>query len=77
MRINKSKGKLFMIKYFDEMLDKDIYSVIEFCHIHGISRGTLYNLRKEGKAPKMIKLGRRVLISKESVQKWRKKMEIY
>jgi predicted DNA-binding transcriptional regulator AlpA len=66
-----------MIKNCSETLDKDVYSVLEFCHAHNISRGTLYNLRKAGKGPKMIKLGRRVLISKESAHEWRKIMEVY
>ena len=50
-------------------------SVAEFCHQHGISRGTFYKLAKEGRAPKLAKIGRRTLISSESAAAWRARME--
>ena len=50
-------------------------SVAEFCHQHGISRGTFYKLLGEGRAPKAIKVGRRTLISAEAAEEWRRRME--
>ena len=50
-------------------------SVAEFCHQHGISRGTFYKLLNEGRAPKAVKIGRRTLISSEAAQEWRRRME--
>jgi excisionase family DNA binding protein len=50
-------------------------SVAEFCHQHGISRGTFYKLIKEGLGPKTAKIGRRTLISQEAAAAWRRRME--
>jgi len=50
-------------------------SVAEFCHQHGISRGTFYKLLGEGRGPKAIKVGRRTLISIEAAEEWRRRME--
>ncbi|HIF50426.1 MAG TPA: hypothetical protein EYQ42_02635 [Thiotrichaceae bacterium] len=55
--------------------DMQIYSVASFCKAHGICRGHFYNLLSEGLAPKIIKLGRRTLISCEAAAEWRKQME--
>jgi excisionase family DNA binding protein len=50
-------------------------SVAEFCHQHGISRGTFYKLLAEGRGPKAVKIGRRTLISSEAAEEWRRRME--
>jgi excisionase family DNA binding protein len=50
-------------------------SVAEFCHQHGISRGTFYKLLNEGRGPKAVKIGRRTLISSEAAEEWRRRME--
>ena len=50
-------------------------SVAEFCHQHGISRGTFYKLLNEGRGPKAVKIGRRTLISNEAAAEWRRRME--
>ena len=50
-------------------------SVAEFCHQHGISRGTFYKLAKQGLGPKTAKIGRRTLISTEAAEQWRRRME--
>ncbi len=50
-------------------------SIDVFCKDHDISRGFFYKLLKEGKAPRIIKVGRRTLISKEAAADWRRDME--
>ena len=50
-------------------------SVAEFCHAHGISRGTFYKLLAEGRGPTAVKIGRRTLISNEAAEDWRRRME--
>jgi predicted DNA-binding transcriptional regulator AlpA len=50
-------------------------SVAEFCHQHGISRGTFYKLLGEGRGPTTVKVGRRTLISSEAAADWRRRME--
>ena len=51
------------------------FSVADFCREHGISRGLFYQLLKDGKGPKTMKLGRRTLISREAADDWRRRME--
>ena len=52
-----------------------MFSVAEFYHAHGISRGTFYKLLNEGLGPTAVKIGRRTLISTESAQERRRRME--
>src|SRR5271169_5265826 len=52
-----------------------MFSVSDFCHAHGISRGTFYKLIKEGHGPAVAKIGRRTLISCEAAHEWRHRME--
>lgn len=51
------------------------FSVAEFCREHGISRGLFYSLLREGRGPRVIKAGRRTLISREAAADWRRRME--
>lgn len=51
-------------------------SVKDFCATHGISLSLFYNLVRDGKAPRFMKVGRRTLISAEAAQEWRKEMEV-
>ena len=52
------------------------YTVQEFCAEHGgISKVFFYKLLKDGKGPRLMKVGRRTLITGESAADWRKKME--
>ncbi len=50
-------------------------TVDEFCHAHRISRGTFYNLLKEGRGPSIMKVGARTLVSAEAAAVWRRRME--
>lgn len=51
------------------------YTVAQFCADHNISRTHFYQLIKDGKAPRLMKVGRRVLISAEAAADWRRDME--
>jgi len=50
------------------------YSITAFCEAHGIGRSFFYLLRKDGLAPRVMKVGRRRLISKEEAARWRASM---
>jgi hypothetical protein len=50
-------------------------SIDAFCKAHDISRATFYNLKKLGKAPRSLIVGRRRLISTEAAAAWRRAME--
>ena len=54
---------------------KPASTIPDFCADHSISRTHFYELAKQGKAPRLIKLGRRTLISAESAAEWRLRME--
>ena len=55
--------------------ETEAYSIAEFCHAHRISRATFYNLQTAGKAPRTMKVGGRVLVSKEAAADWRRECE--
>ena len=51
------------------------YDVDGFCREHGISKAFFYVLLRNGKGPRVTKLGRRSLISVEAAAAWRAQME--
>ena len=55
--------------------EKQSFSIREFCELHAISRSLFYVLREKGEAPRVMKVGRRTLISAEAAAEWRKNME--
>ena len=55
--------------------DRPASTIPQFCVDHGISRTLAYQLIKNGKGPRLMKLGRRVLISAEAAAEWRQRME--
>ncbi len=57
------------------MLQQDIFTIDRFCASAGISRAHYYRLKKIGRAPRLIHLGARVLISREAFAEWRASVE--
>lgn len=49
-------------------------TVKDFCKSHSISESFFYKLRTQGKAPNIIKVGNKTLITSESAEHWRKSM---
>jgi hypothetical protein len=47
------------------------FTMGEFCLAHRIGLNTYYRLRKAGKGPVEMRVGAKVLISKESAAHWR------
>lgn len=56
-------------------IEKKSFSIQHFCVAHGISRATFYNLVKRQLAPRLMKVGKRTLISAEAATEWRIRME--
>ena len=54
---------------------KPASTVPQFCDGHNISRTHFYELVKQGKAPRLMKVGRRTLISHEAAADWRRRIE--
>jgi predicted DNA-binding transcriptional regulator AlpA len=51
------------------------FTVPQFCSTHGISRALFYILQREGNGPRVMKAGRRTLVSREAAADWRSRME--
>ncbi len=51
------------------------YTVDEFCAASGIPRSTFYMLVKAGKGPRLMRAGRRTLISAQAAADWHRHME--
>ena len=56
-------------------LQRSAFSVFEFCAAFRMSKAHFYNLLKAGVGPRLMKIGRRTLISAEAAEEWRKRME--
>ena len=52
------------------------YSIDEFCKSYGISKSFFYKLKNKGKAPAIMRVGKRTLISDTAAQKWEADMEV-
>ena len=58
-------------------MNKPCYTVQEFCAAHGgISKVFFYKLLKDGKGPRLMRVGRRTLVTTEAAADWRKQMEM-
>jgi hypothetical protein len=57
------------------MYELAAYSIFGFCIAHGLSRRKFYYLLEAGEGPRLMKCGRRTLISVESAQRWRRARE--
>jgi hypothetical protein len=53
----------------------EAFSVAEFCEAHRISRALFYLLLKEGNGPRLMRVGRRTLVTVEAAAEWRRRME--
>jgi predicted DNA-binding transcriptional regulator AlpA len=47
------------------------YSIKEFCSAHGISISQYYRLKRAKQIPRMMRVGKRYLISVEAAAAWR------
>jgi|SRR5271166_6183716 len=56
-------------------MDKDAYTIPEFCQRHGISASHFFELAKQGLGPRTMSVGRRRLVSKEASAEWRRERE--
>lgn len=54
--------------------DSKSLSIKKFCELHDFSVSFFYKLKKKGRAPKVMKVGERRIITPEAVQDWRNQM---
>jgi len=50
------------------------YTIPQFCDAYHISRGHYYALKEQGLAPKELRLGRRVIITRRAAEEWEDRM---
>ena len=55
-------------------VDRPMYSVVQFCEAHGLSRAFLYKLWDQGDGPQRSKIGKRTVITAEAAQAWREQL---
>ena len=53
----------------------DAYSIAQFCRRHGISEAFYHKLRALGLGPVTMRVGARILISREAAAAWRRQRE--
>lgn len=57
-------------------MEKLAFSVDEFCLSHGgLCRASFYNMIRQGRGPKIMKVGNRTMISAEAAAEWRRERE--
>lgn len=55
--------------------EREAFTVTEFAQAYRLSRATLYNLWKGGEGPKRMRVGRRVVVSRDAAEQWRRQVE--
>jgi hypothetical protein len=54
---------------------KPVSTIPQFCEDHEMSKAFYYKLDKQGLGPKVLKIGRRRLITAEAAAEWRAAMQ--
>ena len=54
---------------------QDVFSIDEFCAAHRLSPSMYWKLQGQGLGPREMRVGRRVLISPEAAEQWRRTRE--
>ena len=56
-------------------MEPTVYTVAEFCTAHRLSRSRIYKEWTEGTGPRVMRVGTKVLISREAAADWRRSRE--
>ncbi len=51
------------------------YTVKQFTQAYNLSRSTVYRMWRDGRGPRVLRVGRKVLISVEAAEEWVRAME--
>ena len=57
-------------------MEREAFTIDEFCRAHGFSRAHYFNLQKQGTGPRVMRVGSRVLVSREAAAEWRRAREV-
>jgi len=58
-----------------QTVGQQAFTITQFADAHHVSRTHVYELIKQGKGPRLMKLGRRTLVSVEAAADWRRQIE--
>jgi len=58
------------------LVERRAFTLNKFCEAHGISRAMFYKLLKAGQAPRVAKVGSKVLITSEAAAEWLRAREV-
>jgi hypothetical protein len=56
-------------------MEREAFTIDEFCNSHGFSRAHYFNLQHRGEGPRTMQVGARRLISREAAAQWRRERE--
>lgn len=56
-------------------MEREAFTIDEFCRAHGFSRAHYFNLQNRGEGPRVMRVGARALISREAAAEWRRARE--
>jgi hypothetical protein len=60
-----------MTTRFPGVSEPAVYTIRQFIKAHSVSYGTFYKMCREGKGPKLMRVGTRRMISVEEAARWR------
>ena len=63
------------VKRVRREVDPEAFTIDEFCRAHGFSRAHYFNIQSRGEGPRVMRVGTRVLVSREAAADWRKARE--
>jgi hypothetical protein len=55
--------------------EQDAFSIPEFCRRNGFGPGLYFKIARDGRGPRVMRVGRRTLISREAAEEWRRERE--
>ena len=58
------------------LAERRAFTLNGFCEAHGISRAMFYKLLKAGQAPRVAKVGSKVLITSDAAAEWLRAREV-
>ena len=55
--------------------EQDTFSIQELCRRNGFGPGLSFKIARDGRRPRVMRVGRRTLISREAAEQWRRERE--
>lgn len=56
-------------------MEKQAFTISEFCRAYGVSRGRLHELEQAGLAPQIYRIASKPYVSVSAAEEWQRRME--